>query len=308
MKKQNREVSIFSTSALDLFASALGAFILLVMILFPYYQRAGSSEQSVDFERLMGERRRADSQLGRQQLEVKSLGDELATLEGQYRASRQRVQDLESSIPEPAVAVVDTSQEEKTGIAKKPRAIADGVEFSILGLSTEAKRFLILVDMSGSMEQYRDIMVKAVREILAPLEPDNEFAIVGYQHLNGVRLHRFPRSQKLASGNPRNIEQARRFANGLIHRFGGGTPTQFALLNALQYDVDAIILMSDGEPTDGQWKSIIRDVTRVNGRRKIELHTVAIGNYFDKKQGKQLTMFLHQLAKRNGGDFVGISR
>jgi len=37
MKRKNREINIFSMSALDLFASALGAFILIMLILMPYY-------------------------------------------------------------------------------------------------------------------------------------------------------------------------------------------------------------------------------------------------------------------------------
>ena len=37
MKRRNREISIFSMSALDLFASALGAFILIAVVIFPYF-------------------------------------------------------------------------------------------------------------------------------------------------------------------------------------------------------------------------------------------------------------------------------
>src|SRR5690606_33469138 len=39
MKRPSRELNIFSLSALDLFASAMGAFILIAVILFPYYQQ-----------------------------------------------------------------------------------------------------------------------------------------------------------------------------------------------------------------------------------------------------------------------------
>jgi hypothetical protein len=39
MKRPSRELNIFSLSALDLFASAMGAFILITVILFPYYQQ-----------------------------------------------------------------------------------------------------------------------------------------------------------------------------------------------------------------------------------------------------------------------------
>ena len=37
MKRRSREINIFSMSALDLFASALGAFILISIVIFPYF-------------------------------------------------------------------------------------------------------------------------------------------------------------------------------------------------------------------------------------------------------------------------------
>ena len=46
MKRRNREVSIFSMSALDLFASALGAFILIAIVMFPYFPNTGMAAQS----------------------------------------------------------------------------------------------------------------------------------------------------------------------------------------------------------------------------------------------------------------------
>ncbi len=42
-RRSRRQVEIFSISALDLFASALGAFILVTIILFPYYDRGQAS-------------------------------------------------------------------------------------------------------------------------------------------------------------------------------------------------------------------------------------------------------------------------
>ena len=45
MKRRNREVSIFSMSALDLFASALGAFILIVIVMFPYFPNTGTADR-----------------------------------------------------------------------------------------------------------------------------------------------------------------------------------------------------------------------------------------------------------------------
>ena len=47
MKKLNREINVFSMSALDLFASALGAFIILGVMLLPYFPNTGDSPERV---------------------------------------------------------------------------------------------------------------------------------------------------------------------------------------------------------------------------------------------------------------------
>ena len=43
MRRPNREINIFGMSALDLFASALGAFILITLVLFPYFPNISSA-------------------------------------------------------------------------------------------------------------------------------------------------------------------------------------------------------------------------------------------------------------------------
>ncbi len=47
MRARRREINIFSMSALDLFASALGAFILIAVVLFPYFPNTGDSPERV---------------------------------------------------------------------------------------------------------------------------------------------------------------------------------------------------------------------------------------------------------------------
>jgi hypothetical protein len=48
MRRPLRNVEIFSMSVLDMFASALGAFIMITAILFPYYNQAQQLKQVVD--------------------------------------------------------------------------------------------------------------------------------------------------------------------------------------------------------------------------------------------------------------------
>ena len=47
MKTRSKDINIFSMSALDLFASALGAFILVSVVLFPYFPNTGDSPERV---------------------------------------------------------------------------------------------------------------------------------------------------------------------------------------------------------------------------------------------------------------------
>ena len=75
-------------------------------------------------------------------------------------------------VPEPVEEIIEEPE---------PEALTAGVEFSILGLATESKSFVIVVDMSGSMLSYTDLVVKSVLEVLEPLDESNHFAIIGYQ-------------------------------------------------------------------------------------------------------------------------------
>ena len=52
MKKRSRELSIFSMSALDLFASALGAFILITIVLLPFFPNLNMSGQAAGAGRI----------------------------------------------------------------------------------------------------------------------------------------------------------------------------------------------------------------------------------------------------------------
>jgi hypothetical protein len=50
MRRPSRNIEIFSMSVLDMFASALGAFIMVAIILFPYYQKNKPIKEKLDSE------------------------------------------------------------------------------------------------------------------------------------------------------------------------------------------------------------------------------------------------------------------
>jgi hypothetical protein len=303
----DRDIAVFSTSAIDLFASALGAFILLVMLLFPYYLHGGSGDGYTEIRDIMEQRRAASADTEALQAERDRMQAELeelleANMGIEQALSRQRTErrDLDrqlAALPTP----VSTEAVPQT---TPPRAITDGVEFSILGLASESKSFVIVVDMSGSMMNYERLMLDSVLDILEPLDEDNRFAIVGYQGNPQPVLWRFPGDTGMLTGTPENLQQAREFARGLSRKFVGSTPTHFALQAALEYPASSIILMSDGEPNSPPG-FIIENITNLNQFRQTEVHTVAIGDY---THNRNLVLFLQTLSRLNNGDFVGVSR
>jgi len=309
MRSPNRETSVFTTSAIDLFASALGAFILLVMILFPYYRNAGDDAAFSRTQEIQELRRLASGEVANlladqqvAQSEIQDLNESNRGIEAQISRIRKQLADIKTQLADKPVPVPEPMEEiiEET----EPEALTAGVEFSILGLATEAKSFVIVVDMSGSMLSYTDLMIKSVLELLEPLDDSNEFAIIGYQGNPSPVLWTYPDQGGLARGTPQNLDGARGFIQSLARRFAGSTPTHYAILSAMQYPAKAIILLSDGEP-DNAPGFIIQDVTGLNRYENKEIHTVAIGDY---TQNRGLVMFLQTLARQNGGDFVGVSR
>jgi len=228
-----------------------------------------------------------ESNQGREQ-QVSRLRKQLMDIRNQLAA-------LPSEITEPVETV--TPEEE-------PKALTHGVEFSILGLATEAKSFVIVVDMSGSMLQYEKLMIDSVLEILKPLNETNQFAIVGYHGNPQPVLWSFPNSNKLLPATEENLKLAESFTQSLVRKFVGSTPTHFALQAALEYPASAVILLSDGEPNSPPG-FIIENVTQLNQFRRTEIHTVAIGEY---THNRNLVLFMQTLARLNGGDFVGVSK
>jgi hypothetical protein len=305
----DRDTAVFSTSAIDLFASALGAFILLVMLLFPYYRHAGPDESFAKTQAVMEKRRLASDEL----VDLKSRQDQLQSeldeltesnqgREQQISRLRKELMDISRQLA--AIPVDITEPVEIITPEPEPLALTDGVEFSILGLATEMKSFVIVVDMSGSMLQYEDLMIRSVLEILEPLNESNEFAIVGYHGNPQPVLWSFPNEVGLVPATRENLELAETFTRSLVRKFVGSTPTHFALQAALDYPASAVILMSDGEPNSPPG-FIIENISQLNQFRQTEIHTVAIGQY---THNRNLVLFMQTLARVNGGDFVGVSR
>lgn len=312
MRRRSRNISVFSISALDLFAAALGAFILIVLVLFPYYKMGGTDVSMEELEELVEKRRLVASSTQSEMAQIRAIQAEIRLLDRQYRTTEDNMSEVEAKILEvqaqtaaieiPEPPPIPKPVPEPDPIPNPPRSTGRGVEFSILGVGTTKKDVMIVVDMSGSMRAHTSNVVSALEEILGQMQSDNRFSILGYR--GGPSYSVYPPGGRLTNATPGEVSGALGFVRRLPGDFGGGTPTQSALVRALNIKPGAIILISDGQPDDGNPGNIVQNITRRN-RGRTEIHTVAIGDY---TSDPALTMFLQELANNNRGDFVGRAR
>jgi uncharacterized protein YegL len=276
MKRRSRDISVFSISAIDLFACAMGAFVILALILLENKKDADTAPPTDPTAPLQQQVDRLQKALAKAQAKVDQLQEAASNAEKALQAQQAE--------------------------AERNRQLA------FLGIVTEAKSFVILLDMSGSMREYEGITRKTLGELLGQMNDNYRCQIIGFQGHAETNikptLRAWQTPNNLASMTKQNTAAALTFADGLIAQFRGGTPTYLALETALRYDSEAIFLMTDGEPNDIEdWQEIVRRITRLNGGRK-KIYSIAIGEY---RKAPELGLFLEELARKNSGKFLGVS-
>ena len=80
MRSRSREVNVFSMSALDLFASALGAFILMAVVLMPYFLRVDPDVVQKQLAAAKAKQRETEQQLAKARAENNRLKKQVQEL------------------------------------------------------------------------------------------------------------------------------------------------------------------------------------------------------------------------------------
>ena len=96
MKKLNREINVFSMSALDLFASALGAFIILGVLLLPYFPNTGDSPERVAAIRALLQMQIEENARQAEQIEV--LEEEIQETRQKLEGTRGELQETQEAL------------------------------------------------------------------------------------------------------------------------------------------------------------------------------------------------------------------
>ena len=70
-RKKNREINVFSASAIDLFASSMGVFIILVVVLFPYFGNKSKKEPTKQLQAIKQELKKTKEIVKKSKVEIK---------------------------------------------------------------------------------------------------------------------------------------------------------------------------------------------------------------------------------------------
>lgn len=256
MRRPNRSVEMFSLSALDLFASAMGAFIIIAVIALPDYLNKTKVRAEVD-----------------------ALKVSVSELQQQKEAIQKELEEARTN--------------------------------ALLGITTSAKSFVFLVDTSLSMVKFTERLAAISAQAIAGLQPDQSLQVIGFSNrgaADNLMPWRDPRSLQPMTDSSKLA--AAKFIEQLATEFDGGTPTEEALMEALEYEAEAIVLVTDGAPNgidvrsssaSADFAEFVGRVTAANTRNK-EIHTIGIGDYTTDTKFRD---FLKDLSAANAGQFLG---
>lgn len=336
-RKARTELGGFSASAIDLFASALGAFIIITVMLFPYFPNLSPDPLQAIIDQLRTDKAAVEATLSDQKAKNKSLTKQNSNLKGQVSSQAATIQTQKGQI---ASAQAQASAAKKTASTaqaaaksaaqaaaaakgSKDRQIADlkgqldGTAF--IGVEPKNHDFQLVLDMSGSIKDYKGTVQKVVREILSRMDTNDNLRISTYQgEVNSPQIRNWPSGSNFKNSmSPSDRAGALNFVNSALSNAGGFTPTFKAMDNALSISKPTtIILLTDGVPqvlpsdvgagaSPAVISQAVQNITaRNSGRHQINM--VAIGAFVTKKDAAQQVQAIIPLATRNGGVLVAL--
>jgi len=181
----------------------------------------------------------------------------------------------------------------------------------LVGLKGPMRRVAVLFDASGSM---RELGAGGGADRWAEAQ---EIASTWLQHLNveqcllivyAADVRTFPEDGTLADVRGDGGADRREALLSRVRNIqpGGSTNTLAALQKAYEYDIDTILLLSDGAPSQaltGRYDAALAQESYqlCQSHAGIPVNTIGLGNYFDA----EMSTFLRTVARITGGAFRG---
>lgn len=170
MKRRGRQLSIFTLSALDVLAMSTGVFVLLLVMLMPYYRKVQDAEAAIEAVRMAEAATRADVETVRR--DARLLGGEAAALEAEVARLLAAAAEIEA----------ENAAREERMLARSNREVEGGgnVETPVI----DRLDLVFVIDTTASMRPIlREVAstLTSVVRILQNLVPSVRIAVVAYR-------------------------------------------------------------------------------------------------------------------------------
>lgn len=302
--RPNRTFDVLSISALDLFASALGVFILLALFLFPYYLREPSIENELE-----GARARfvaMSEAVADAHRESTAARAERTSAEARLSRARDAIAGLRHDA---AAARLRLAEKEAAAAARVPIPVPEPVPVSDEGkLAISDLDLVFVMDTTGSMDdELADVQANllGIIRVLHRLSPSLSVGFVAYRDRGDAYLTReFP----LSPMSTANLSKLVRFVQTLSAAGGGDPPEPVdeALDAALAMDwrQDAqglVIVIGDAPAHTRNWLRSFDFATKFARRPAASGLSRRVSAIFT---GDSPPEFFVRLARAGGGDFL----
>ena len=329
MKKQRRDIQIFSLSFLDCICCGFGAIILL-FVLSKFAEPLIIEEVKEDFEakiirleeelvEIRGETailnrdlKEKKEQLSEEKIRLARLQGDLSKIQGQFAGSKDDAQVQNIIEGQLARAMQELTEEMRRLLKTQPRKM----DSSIGGIPVDSQYIIFIIDTSGSMQRNAwGLVQKKLRETLE-VYPKVE----GIQIMNDMGEYMF--SQYQGQWIPDTPARRRAIISRLSswRAFSNSSPVE-GITAAIRtfYSTDKkISLYVFGDEFSGQRiQPVIDTVDRINKRTKdgsprVRIHAVGFPVVMEKTSvsgntGERFATLMRILCQKNGGTFVGLN-
>lgn len=301
--RSRQGLEVLSISSLDLFASALGAFILIAILLFPYYLRQPSIEQ--DLAGAKQELSAAGSLASASQQGAREAAEERARAEAELARARESLTEAEAfaAAAEQAMAnaaqSAETTRQELGSLGKKVASLA------IVDLD-----LVFVMDTTGSMKnELEDIQanLSGIIRVLHRLAPTLRVGFVAFKDKPSKEI---TRTFTLTPMTTSSLNSILNFVRELRARGGGDIPEPVdqALREAVAMDWRSeargkIIVIGDEPAHLRNWESTFELARTFREDLPPDALPRAVSTIFSGKRPRSRNFF-KRLASAGGGEFA----
>ena len=292
-----------NVSALDLFASALGIFILIAILMFPYYLRQPSIEAGLAGAK--AELAAAEEALIAHEEDLAAASQAREETERGLADARQRLAQLQS-LASASSADLERNKQSADAAARELGALGR----KMTSIAIADLDLVFVMDTTGSMgDELKDIQanLQGVIRVLHRLAPSLQVGFVAFKDRTDAYVTRVFALENMTKAN---LERILRFVSTLDARGGGDAPEPVdqALSAALAMPwrsnaAGRIIIIGDAPPHAPNWQRTLDMAAGFRNSAGLDALPRSVSTIFTGSN-PQPGAFFKRLAAAGGGDFT----